>query len=275
VLGSAIAARGSRLDVRDLSLVRVYDPGILAEQNSSVVVQGGYAEDVSLVAVSSDGSHVRIEDTVIRRAGTAGLAAYAGGPGGRPASVHASGLTFADEHAVLARVQPGSSVRLEGQAIGAKAFDTDLLKWRGGITTTIRPLGYSLGTSIWLAGYDLVRPDLEPGEPLQFTLYWYAAAPLDHDYTIFVHLYDAAGEMVAGGDTMPRQGTYPTTAWQAGFKVIDPHLVPLDLGPGEYHIALGMYHLASGQRLPVLRRDGEPVADARILLDQAFRVKER
>jgi hypothetical protein len=196
------------------------------------------------------------------------LAAYAGEPGGRPASIHASDVTFGSERSVQTLVQPGSSVRLEGQAANAKAFETGQLGWREDIPTTIHPLGYRLGPSIWLAGYEIASRELEPGEPLQLTFYWYASAPLDRDYTVFVHIYDAAGELVAQGDAMPRQNTYPTTEWQAGQIVDDRHVVPQNLPSGKVQIALGMYHLGSGQRLPVSRPDGELVPDASIYLDQ-------
>jgi hypothetical protein len=272
VLGNAIAARGSRIEVHDLSLVRAYDPGILAEQNSVVTVRGGYGEDVGVAVASSDGSFVWIEDALLRRVGTAGLVAYAGASG-RPASIHASSVTFENKRAVQSLVQPGSSVRLEGLSASTKPFDVDRLSWRQGITTTIRPLGYRLGPSIWLAGYTVVHPEIAPGDPLQVTLYWHNTAPLDHDYTIFVHIRDSANEMVAGHDTMPRQNSYPTTAWQAGQTIDDPHVVPLDLGAGEYQIALGMYNLANGQRLPVYGLDEKPLADATIHLD-SFRVTE-
>jgi hypothetical protein len=274
VLGNAIAARGSRIDAQGSIMLRVHDQAILARQNSVVSARGGYTEDVNVVVASIDGSHVQVEGMSIRRLGMAGLAAYTSEPGASPASIHASGLTFDSEHVVETLVQPGSSVRLDGQAASARAFETERLGWREGITTTIRPLDYRLGPSIWLAGYNIVSQDLEPGEPLRVNFYWYTSASLDREYTIFIHIRDAAGEMVAGWDTMPRQNTYPTTEWQAGQMVDDLHVVPLDLPSGTYQIALGMYHLGSGQRLSVYRPDGEPVADASILLDQRFRVNE-
>ena len=163
-------------------------------------------------------------------------------------------------------------MRLEGKAASARALDAGRLSWRQGITSTIRPLGYRLGAAIRLVGYDVASQDLAPGDPLQVTLYWHTTDSLDRDYTVFIHIRDASGETVAGWDTMPRQNAYPTTQWQAGQMVDDRHVVPLDLSPGEVHVALGMYHLASGQRLPVYGPDGEPVADDTILLDRSFRV---
>jgi hypothetical protein len=272
VLGHAIAARGSRLDVQDVSLLRVYDHGLLARQNSVVTVRGGRAEDVGLALASSDASHVQVEGVVIVQAWKAGLAAYASEPGGEPASVHASEVTFESEDAVQALVQPGSSVRLNGSAIGARELDAHRLSWREPITATIRPLGYRLGSAIQLVGYDIDRPLVAPGDPLHLTLYWHAIDSLDSDYTVFIHVLDAGGEMVAGGDAMPRQNAYPTTQWQPGPVIDDRHVVPLDVPAGDYHVVLGLYHLASGQRLPVYGPDGAPVAGDAISLDAGFRV---
>jgi hypothetical protein len=273
VLGTAISAQGSRLHVRSVSLLRVYDPGVLATQNSVVTVDGGRSEDVAIALASSDGSHIHVEDAVIQQAWRAGLAAYTSGLGVGPASVHAEGIVFESEDAVKSLVQPGSSVRLERVAAATRELDVEGLTWREQTTTTIRPLSYRLGPHIWLVGYALDTDDLAAGEPLQLTLYWRSTAALDGDYTVFVHVRDRAGETLAGADTMPRDNAYPTTAWPAGPVIDDRHLVPLNLPAGEYRVALGMYDLASGQRLSVRDSDGERVADDAILLDLGLRIQ--
>jgi hypothetical protein len=258
--------------VEGASLMRMYDQGISAGQNSVVTVRGGRAEDVGLAVASADASHVQVEGLFIKQAWTAGLAAYTGQSGNGPASIHASEIAFESERAVQALVQPGNSVRLDGVAAGARELDVQRLSWRQGVTATIRPLGYRLGPAIWLAGYHVDTLDLAPGEPLHMTLYWRSIASLDRDYTVFVHIRDAADEMVAGWDAMPCQNTCPTTQWEAGHVIDDRHEVPLDLSAGDYYVALGLYHLASGERLSVYGPRGEPVAGAAIVLDQGFRV---
>jgi hypothetical protein len=273
VLGDAVALRGSRVEVRDISLLRIYDSGISAKQNSVATVRGGRAENVGIAVTSSDASHIHLEGMLIQQAWTAGLAAYTSESGYYgPSSIHASEVTFASADAMQALVQPGSSVRLEGAAARAQELDAQRLSWRQGITTTIHPLGYRLGPSIWLAGYALESRVVAPSDPLRMTLYWRTDASLDRDYTVFIHIRDAEGETVVGWDTMPRENTYPTTQWQAGQVVDDGHTVPLDISSGEYRIALGMYHLASGQRLRVVDSNGKAVADDTILLGRTFRV---
>jgi hypothetical protein len=126
-----------------------------------------------------------------------------------------------------------------------------------------------------MVGYDLPVEHATPGEALPLTLYWQASAKLGRDYTVFVHLLDATGEIAAQWDAMPRENTFVTTAWPVGEIVDDPHPVPLpeDMPPGAYRIALGVYDRSTGDRLPVYGADGEPVASDAVLLGQAVEVQ--
>ena len=47
---------------------------------------------------------------------------------------------------------------------------------------------------------------LKPGGILGVTLYWRPTAPLDADYTVFVHVIDAQGNPIAQRDTPPQGG---------------------------------------------------------------------
>ena len=244
VLGNALDVSGSHVDVRDVSLLRVYDQGISAGQSSIVTVQGVRAEDVGTVVASSDMSFVHVQDVHITQAWTAGLAAYTGEMGYGPASIQASGVVFQDDDAIQTLAQRGSSVRLDGIATDTREFNIEGLRWRQAITATIRALSYELGAAIRLVGYDLVTRELAPGDSLQVVLYWRTPGELDRDYTIFLHVQDASGQTVTGWDTMPRENAFPTTEWPAGKVIDDTHVVslPSDIPPGEYHVALGMYY---------------------------------
>ncbi|MEW5961372.1 MAG: glycosyltransferase family 39 protein, partial [Chloroflexota bacterium] len=67
----------------------------------------------------------------------------------------------------------------------------------------------TLGDNIRLIGYTL-RP-VSPSPTLQLTLFWQPLAPLSSDYTVFVHLRNAAGATVGQSDRQPLDGAYPTT----------------------------------------------------------------
>jgi len=95
-------------------------------------------------------------------------------------------------------------------------------------------------------------------------LEWRATAPCERDYTTFVHLLDEHGRIVAQTDSQPRDGRYPTSIWGPGEVVPDQYaiIVPPDLPPGEYGMVVGMYHLESGERLPVRSVAGTATGDS-------------
>jgi len=116
----------------------------------------------------------------------------------------------------------------------------------------------SLGNPVELLGYDLPQRTAVPGDEVRLTLYWRAKVQIEEDYTVFVHLVDNSGLLVAQGDAVPRQGNYPTTAWEPGEDVADWHRVriPKGLASGRYRLLVGLYLPSTLQRLPV---DGQKV----------------
>jgi 4-amino-4-deoxy-L-arabinose transferase-like glycosyltransferase len=119
---------------------------------------------------------------------------------------------------------------------------------------------------ITLVGYDMIPQPTPPGAIGRLTLYWQASGaegqayvPLLQDYTVFVHLLDAAGNQIVNADAPPVNGDYPTSMWQAGDVADDLHLLPLppDLPTGEYHIAVGLYDPVTGARLGRLDEAGD------------------
>jgi hypothetical protein len=134
--------------------------------------------------------------------------------------------------------------------------------------TEMQVVDYSFGAGFRLIGYDLLTPELVSGESLQVGLYWQALAELDRDYTMFVHVLNETGQIAAQWDAMPRDNSFPTTAWTVGEMVDDLRLVPLpkDLPAGAYQIAIGAYLGATGERLPVRGPDGEAIRDGIVLL---------
>ena len=134
------------------------------------------------------------------------------------------------------------------------------------------PHTYRLGERIELLGHRLEAgflPEsrIQPGQAITLTLYWRASAPVPTDYTVFVHLLDASGGVRAQHDGRPMQGRYPTTAWLPQ-RIIEDKVgltAPPDLPPGEYRLAVGMYELASGQRLPVTDQGARLPQDAILL----------
>ena len=124
------------------------------------------------------------------------------------------------------------------------------------------PVGAKFGDQIQLSGLN-VSQGVKPGDEMALSLYWEALRVPDNRYTVFVHLFNDEGELVASHDGEPVDGTYPTAAWQPGHMVQDTHhlSLPADLAPGVYDLRVGLYLLETGQRLPVSGAGGEVYPD--------------
>jgi len=95
-------------------------------------------------------------------------------------------------------------------------------------------------------------------------LWWEALAPLDRDYTVFVHLVGEDGQLVGTGDSPPLEGGFPTRLWRPGDGVTDEHTIPLpsDLPPGVYTVQVGWYDPATGVRLVAMHNEERLPQDA-------------
>ncbi len=112
---------------------------------------------------------------------------------------------------------------------------------------------YDLGGQITLEGYD-APAQAQAGQPFSLTLHWQAqAVPLDN-YTVFVHVVDASGQLVAQHDNYPHNGIYPTWAWAKDEAVADAHTFTLPAG--SYTFKVGLYQQPSDLRLPVRGQAG-------------------
>jgi hypothetical protein len=120
-------------------------------------------------------------------------------------------------------------------------------------------LRFEVAEKFALRGYDLAPTQVRPGDELLLTLYWQVLEQGDQDYTVFVHLVDREGRMWDQADAQPLSGEYPTSFWGRGEIIQDSYVLslPPQAPPGDYSIELGMYLLATGERMPV--RDAEEV----------------
>ncbi|MCL5076435.1 MAG: hypothetical protein M1136_12455, partial [Chloroflexi bacterium] len=116
------------------------------------------------------------------------------------------------------------------------------------------PLRVDFNGQFLLLGYTLSKTRLKPGDSLTVSLRWQALRKIDEDCSIFVHLLDKNGRLVAQDDGVPVYGGFPTTRWVTGHAVTDRHTLRLgaEALPGEYHLQVGVYPSRTEQRLPVL-----------------------
>lgn len=138
------------------------------------------------------------------------------------------------------------------------------------ITARVTPdLPTRFGEQIALEGIELTRDEIQHGEAFAVIVYWRALTRIEKDYTIFAHLVDARGEIVGGTDAPPRQGELPTSRWRANEFIADGIVIHTDsnVPPGEYRLLLGLYELATMQRLLLdsTARDHITIAPIRIV----------
>jgi hypothetical protein len=121
-------------------------------------------------------------------------------------------------------------------------------------------------------GYDLHSEELQAGEAVHLTLYWRALDEMEASYTVFVHLINKENHIWGQRDSVPGNGTLPTTGWVKGEVIADEYkfTVRPDAPPGEYLIEIGIYDAQTSRRLPVL---GSPKPEDRILLNKVVVVK--
>ena len=118
------------------------------------------------------------------------------------------------------------------------------------VTTTVR-----FGDQIELTGANLYPATLRAGGTLCVELNWRALNKPAGDYTVFVHLVDPNGQVVAQTDLQPQGGFAPTSQWTAGTPLIDRHglILPDNLVAGEYTVRLGLYRSDDQTPLRVTR----------------------
>ena len=97
--------------------------------------------------------------------------------------------------------------------------------------------------AIELTGAHLYPAVLQAGGTLCVELDWRALKTPGSDYTVFVHLVDTSGRVVAQTDIQPQGGFAPTSQWKPETKLSDRHglILPPNLPGGEYTVRMGVY----------------------------------
>ncbi len=200
-----------------------------------------------------------------------------------PTGVWQKGELFVDRHTIqpLPGTPPGDywvEVALYG-TFGSQWLEPDpgssallgpvtLLpqKWPPDVLDIEHRMEANLSDKVSLLGYNL-ESGFRPGDNIHLTLFWQCLGEMDQSYTVFTHLVDAEGNIVAQKDNPPADGFYPTTKWAVGEVVRDQYdlLIPPETLPGQYRLVIGMYLAETGERLNVLK-DGVPLPDNRIPL---------
>jgi hypothetical protein len=124
-----------------------------------------------------------------------------------------------------------------------------LARFNGGIEL----LGYQTG----------FKPDR-----VDVTLYWRARNSQNQNLTVFTQILNKAGDLVAGHDSVPGNGTAPVTGWAVDTVQVDPHRIelPPELPPGQYTVITGLYN-DFNERIHGIDPDGDSYTKRAIPLE--------
>lgn len=109
---------------------------------------------------------------------------------------------------------------------------------------------------IALIGYDFNHQTI--------TLYFQALMKMERDYTLFAHLLNSDGEIIAQSDHQPQDRRYPTSIWDVNEQVRDEFSfeIPATVPNGQYKVVIGWYDLPSGERLSIRDANNQRAGDA-------------
>jgi len=116
-------------------------------------------------------------------------------------------------------------------------------------------VGVKFSDQMELLGYNLPVLTAVPGGAIPFDLFWQSKGDSLEDYIVFTQLVDGEGRILAAQESAPVNGCYPTALWTRGEIVRDQRelVIAANVPGGEYHVAVGLYHATSGERLRLKR----------------------
>lgn len=96
-----------------------------------------------------------------------------------------------------------------------------------------------------------------PGDSLEIEVMWQSLAHIDNQYTGFVHLVSADGQLIAQHDKPLTDGFIPLPLWYPHDSFADHFSVPIPAdATGTFALHLGMYDPKITENLPILHEDG-------------------
>ncbi len=136
------------------------------------------------------------------------------------------------------------------------------------------PAGFRFADAASLRSFTLSSPRIKAGEALTVSLFWEALTQTERYGTVFVHLIDEDGRLVAQHDAQPVQNVFPLPRWLPGMIIRDDHPIPLpsDLQPGTYALHVGIYDPDTLERWPVTTNDGRVLPEASAKLVPALEI---
>ncbi|NPV66903.1 MAG: hypothetical protein HPY64_07140 [Anaerolineae bacterium] len=111
-----------------------------------------------------------------------------------------------------------------------------------------------------LRGYRLETTAAQPGGALSLMLYWEVLQTPTRRWSLFAHAVDSAGLIAGQRDRYPGGGTLATDWLRPGQQWVEPLTIVLPdtaYAPDTLVVLIGLYDLASGERMLIAEHDGE------------------
>lgn len=144
-------------------------------------------------------------------------------------------------------------------------FDNVYLLIKGGDALPSTPIDRSAEGSILLEKVDLALTDTDgfyrpaageliqahPGQTIRVSLYWRALAAPGAERTVSVRIAAADGMLIAQQDSLPGEGSRPTSWWEEGWYFRDVYYlaIPPEAAAGTYSLDLVLYDSYSQERV--------------------------
>jgi hypothetical protein len=133
---------------------------------------------------------------------------------------------------------------------------------RQAVVTQVPPLSVSSGANfdgkVELVGASFQPARPAPGDLVRVTAYFKVLAPMEEDYTIFVHAEDTQGRLERiNSDHRPANGLYPTPQWKVGETIKDEFSfhVPAGSNLQGLNVWIGFWEPQGDSRLPLRNTD--------------------
>ncbi|HXF70739.1 MAG TPA: glycosyltransferase family 39 protein [Thermoflexus sp.] len=115
----------------------------------------------------------------------------------------------------------------------------------------------------WADGVELVAFRLEPEGPvapggqLYLSTAWRRWAIVPEEHSVFTHLLDEQGQLMAQDDHPVGRGLYPSPMWMDGEIIFERFelKLPAGMSPGRYRLVIGRYNWETLIRVPVAGTD--------------------
>jgi 4-amino-4-deoxy-L-arabinose transferase-like glycosyltransferase len=168
-------------------------------------------------------------------------------------------------------IEPETGKRLQASGPEGSPADMSVLRGipildAGDLPTSERESTYVIDQAI---GLNRVIVSTPAPDDMTVTLVWQSLQPVTYDATVFVHLLEANGDLLAQVDRQPLDGQFPTSYWLPDQVITDTiRLSPLnDHYDTSTTLTVGMYTWPSLDRLPVLDSPGTLQPDNVIAID--------